>query len=99
MPRRTLALAYAAAQRAAARSDLDLLVTVTAEGDRVIVVPREAAEVIGAAVLDALPTELVAEHADVLAANAVRALAEDAREALTLRGRVARAADALRGER
>jgi len=94
MPRRSLATTYAAAQRAATRSDLDLIVAVTADGGHVVVVPRDEAEVIDLAVLDALPAELLAGHADLLAQNAVRILADDAR---TLRGRVAAAWDALHG--
>lgn len=96
---RSLAIAYAAAQRAvAADGAADLLVAVTADGDRVVVVPTGAAEVIEPAALDALPAELVAGHAEVLAQNAIRALVDDAREARTLRGRLARALDALRGD-
>lgn len=95
---RSLAIAYAAAQRAvAADGAADLLVAVTADGDRVVVVPTDEAEIIEPAVLDALPAELLAGHADLLAQNAVRILADDAREARTLRGRVAAAWDALHG--
>src|SRR6478736_2379459 len=79
---RSLAIAYAAAQRAAAADgSADLLVAVTADGDRVVVVPTGAAEVIEPAALDALPAELIAGHAEVLAQNAIRALVDDAREA------------------
>jgi|GEM_PF-3343051 len=98
MPRRSLAVAYAAAQRAAARSGLDLLVAVTADGGgHVVVVPRDEAEIIEPAVLDNLPEELLASHADVLAQNATRVLVDDARDARTRRGRVAAAWDALHG--